>query len=67
MAAMTNEEVVPPLLREALLDRLEAWELIEFLQIPIETILEDYEAEIVDHVDELEELVGIRTNIENDE
>jgi hypothetical protein len=59
MAAMTNEETIPVLLRNALIDRMEAWELVEFLGIIVEDILEDYEREIVDNMDELEELMGI--------
>ena len=66
MAAMSNEETIPTLLKEALIDRLDPWELVDFLQISIEDIIEAFEYEIVAKVDDLEDLVGIRNTDDED-
>jgi hypothetical protein len=45
-------------LHKAILDRLEPWELVEFLQIPMEEILDAFEDLIEDKITDLQEFVG---------
>jgi hypothetical protein len=44
---------------EALKDRFEGWELIEYLQIPIDVIIDDYFEEVVDSKQDLEEFMNV--------
>jgi hypothetical protein len=46
-------------LHKAILDRLEPWELVEFLQIPMEEILDAFEDLIEDKITDLQEFVGL--------
>jgi len=46
-------------LHKAIIDRLEPWELVEFLQIPMEEILEAFEDLIEDKIKDLQEFVGL--------
>jgi hypothetical protein len=46
-------------LHKAIIDRLEPWELVEFLQIPMEEILEAFEEIIEDKITDLQEFVGL--------
>lgn len=50
--------------KQILIDRFEAWELVELLQVPIEEIVELLEATIEEKIDDLEEIVGIGTDHE---
>jgi hypothetical protein len=43
---------------EALKDRFEGWELIEYLQIPIEEIIDAFFEEVVDAKVDLEEFMN---------
>lgn len=45
---------------EIIKDRLEAWELVELLNLPIEDILLEFEEEILDKINEVKELLGIK-------
>lgn len=57
MVMVMDEEELPDDLKAALADRLEGWELVEMLEIPIEDIIELFEPDILDHLDDiLEEL-----------
>jgi len=67
MAAMSNEEVLSEELRAALIERFYGWELCDFLNVSIEEVIDVFEHEIVDNMDELEELVGLRRNNNDDE
>jgi len=49
--------------RKAAEDRLEGWELVEFLQVPIEAILnacEDNDWINEDNIKDVQELIGIK-------
>lgn len=46
-------------LHKAIIDRLEPWELVDFLQIPMEEILEAFEDLIEDKIKDLQEFVGL--------
>lgn len=52
--------------KAALIDRLEGWELAEFLDLTTEDIIEAYEEEIVLNLEEVLEFAGIKTNEDND-
>ena len=45
-------------LHKAIIDRLEPWELVDFLQIPMEEILEAFEDLIEDKIKDVQEFVG---------
>ena len=46
-------------LHKAIIDRFEPWELVDFLQIPMEEILEAFEDLIEDKIKDLQEFVGL--------
>lgn len=49
--------------QDAIRDRLEGWELVEFLQIPIETILNaalEFDWVNEENIEDVLELVGLR-------
>lgn len=46
--------------KEILADRLEGWELVDFLQIDIETVIDAFEDEIEENFDDLMEFAGIK-------
>lgn len=52
---------------EALKDRLESWELVELLDLPIEDILLEFEEEILEKIDDIKELLGIEEEEDNNE
>lgn len=56
-------------LKSAICDRLEGWELVEFLNIPIEDIVELFEEDILDNIVEVKDFIifGIEPETENDE
>jgi hypothetical protein len=62
-----DEETLPSLIKEAIYARLEGWELVEFLNIPIESVVDMFETEIFENLEDVSELVGIeRTEDEED-
>jgi hypothetical protein len=60
--AVMDEERLSNLLKQALADRLEGWELVEFLQIDIETIIDNFEEAILDNLEDVCDFAGIRNN-----
>lgn len=52
--------MLSPELKAAAIDRLEGWELVEFLQIPIERVLEVFEDEIEEALEDVEDFVGLK-------
>jgi len=46
-------------LHKAILDRLEPWELVEYLQIPMVEIIDAFEELIEDKMIDLQEFVGL--------
>lgn len=46
-------------LKKIIADRLTAWELVEFLQIDVEDVIERYEDEIIENLEEVKEFVGL--------
>lgn len=46
--------------RKRIEDFFEGFELVEFLQIPVDEIIDRFEDEIKEALDEIEELIGVR-------
>jgi hypothetical protein len=46
--------------RKRIEDFFEGFELIEFLQIPVSEVIDRFEEEIEEALDEIEELIGVR-------
>lgn len=47
-------------LKKKLADYFEAAEIVDFLQISVEDVLDAFEEEIIDCADELEDWIGLR-------
>lgn len=54
-------------LKEIICDRLEGWELVEFLQIPIELIVETFEDKIQENIEDVKDFCGLREENNNNE
>lgn len=54
-----------PELKDILADRLEGWELVEFLQIPVQDVIEIFEDEILANLEDVKEFAGLR-ELDND-
>jgi hypothetical protein len=63
--AVMDEEELDPFIKQALIDRLEGWELVELLNIDAEAIVELFEDQILDKLEEVLEIVGI-TKLDDD-
>lgn len=48
--------------KDRIADYFDAWELVEFLQLPVEEIITVFEDEIEEALDDIEELMGIRSD-----
>ena len=58
MKEMILDDVeLDPLIRSAICDRLEGWELIDFLGIDIETVVDVFEEEILENLEDVIELI----------
>lgn len=53
-------------LKKQIMDRLEGWELVEFLQISIETIVDTFEETILDNLEDVLELAGLKGDNDDD-
>ena len=62
-----DEEVLDNILKSAICDRLEGWELIEFLNIPIEDIVELFEEDILDNITDVKDFIDYGIETETDE
>jgi hypothetical protein len=51
--------------RNRIIDFFEGFELIEFLQLPVEEVVDAFEAEIEEALDEIEELMQVRRRKED--
>lgn len=47
-------------IKEILADRLEGWELVDFLQIDIDTVIDAFEDEIEENLSDVLEFAGIK-------
>ena len=55
-----RQSELPEHVREAIIDRLEGWELVEFLQVPIEQVLDMVEDVVALNLDDVKDLINIR-------
>lgn len=64
-----DEDVLDNDLKSAICDRLFGWELIEFLRIPIEDIVELFEEEILDNISEVKDFIvyGVQPETEDND
>lgn len=62
-----DEEKLDDSLKNALCDRLEGWELVEFLNIAIEDIVELLEEEILANIDDVEDFIDYKEETTEDE
>lgn len=62
-----DEGELSPLIREALIDRFEGWELVEFLNVSIERIVELLEEEIIDNIEDVQEELGLEKDNNNED
>lgn len=46
--------------RQRIEDFFEATELVDFLCLPVSEVIDAFENEIEEHLDEIEELIGVR-------
>lgn len=53
--------------KNAIIDRLEGWELVDFLQIPIEAVIEAFESQILENLEDVEDFVGLRNKDEEED
>lgn len=60
-----DEGELSPLVKLALIDKFEGWELVEFLNIPIEKIVELLEEDILDNLEDIYEELDL--NIEDND
>jgi hypothetical protein len=58
---------IDPLTKDAIIDTMLGWELVEFLQIPVEDIVEMFEDEILENIEDVMDLANIRSYTENSE
>lgn len=56
-----NEE-----LKKQICDYFDAWELVEFLQISTEDVVDVFEDEIMANLEDVEELLGLRQEEEDE-
>lgn len=54
-------------IKKAIIDRLEGWELIDFLQISIDEVVDIFEEDIIDNIEDVLELIGLRSSKDEDE
>lgn len=53
-----DEGDLSPLVRNALIDKFEGWELVEFLNISIERIVDLLEEDIIENLEDVYEELG---------
>lgn len=54
-------------LKQKISDSLTSWELVDYLCIPIEDLVEILEDYIIDNVEDLEDYLGIKSENDDDE
>jgi len=53
--------------KQRIADYFDAWELVDFLQLTTEQVIEAIEEEIEANLDEIEEFIGVRSRNEDRE
>lgn len=54
-------------LKKAICDRLEGWELVDFLQVSIEEILDAFEDKVEDSLDDVLDFCNLREHNNNND
>jgi hypothetical protein len=54
-----RDDSLPGDLRQKLIDRFEGWEIVEFLRVDVEDVLDAFEEVVLDHLADLLEEGGI--------
>lgn len=53
--------------KRRLADRLEGWEIVDFLQLSAEDIIDTFEEEIIQHLEDVLEFAGLRDEDDEEE
>lgn len=61
-----DEDKLDPVLKNAIIDFFEGWELVEFLRTPTEELVELLENDIIDNQDWIAEYIGYNTEEDED-
>lgn len=61
------QEKLDPGLRDAICDRLNGWELVEFLSIPIEDIVALLEDQIIENINDVADFIDYDYGYENEQ
>ncbi len=62
-----DEGELSPIVRSALIDKFEGWELVEFLNISIDRIVDLLEEDIVENLEDIYEELGFTVEDDNNE
>lgn len=62
-----DETKLDPELRGAIIAYFEGWELVDFLRVPIDVVVDVLEDYVIDNVDEVEEFIGYNSEDEDDD
>lgn len=55
-----SENMITKELKSALIDRLEGWELVDFLSIDIEDVISSFEEQILENIEDVREFIGLK-------
>ena len=61
-----DEEKLSDFVKSSIIDRLEGWELVEFLGIDISEIVDTFEEEISVNLQEVLDLIGMEASDDNE-
>jgi hypothetical protein len=61
-----NEETLPEVVKEAIADRYEGWELVELLDLSVRDIIYYFEEDILDKLDDIKEDLRIEDSIDDE-
>lgn len=61
-----NEEILPEVVKEAIADRYEGWELVELLDLSVRDIIYYFEEDILDKLDDIKEDLRIEDSIDDE-
>lgn len=59
-------DVVTDELKKAIADRLEGWELVDFLQISAEDVIEAFEDRVIENLEDVKDFADLRGFDDND-
>ncbi len=62
---LMDEDKIPDNVKQALIDRCEGWEIVDFLNIDTEVIVNTFEDELLDNIEDVLELLGMESEEED--